>query len=340
MWALVLGIAGIAGVVGAARPAVAGGLPRYVSSTGSDDNDGTYAAPWRTIAKGLASLDPGNTLYVRGGTYLEDIRSVHIRPGTAASPVTVTAYPGERPVLQGLLWLHRPSYWTFDGLNVTWNPATDRSSDHMVKLTNGVGWSFKNAEIWGAQSYAGLLVAGTIQGEPSQWSVTGNCIHDTYPTNHVNQDHLIYANTGTTAGPGLIEHNLLFNAVNGEGVKLGGSEPTSGGAANVTVTHNTIFKTAQNVLVAWASHDNAVYGNLLDGVRPGYANVRGYELVGSGNRVNGNVGVAARTFLLDDPGYLGIADAGDNQMITDPRFDSVGSCQGFHAANVAPGIGR
>ena len=327
------------GIVGTALPAGASGLPRYVSPTGSDTNPGSFTAPFRTIRRGLTSLYPGDTLYVRGGTYVEDIRSISIRPGTATTRVTVVAYPGERPVLQGLLWLRYASYWTFDGLNVTWNPATDKASDHMVKLTNGVGWSFKNAELWGAHSYAALLVAGTVQGQPSQWSVSGNCVHDTYTANSVNQDHLIYANTGTTAGPGLIEHNLLFNAVNGEGVKLGGSAPTSGGAANVTVRYNTVFNTAQNVLVAWASHDNALYGNLLDKVRAGYGNVRGYQLTGSGNKATNNVGADARIFLLNDAGYNGVADGGGNQMIN-PGFDSVNSCQGFHAANVASGIGR
>ena len=33
----------------------------------------------------------------------------------------------------------------------------------------------------------------------------------------------------------MVEDNLFFGAANGEGIKLGGSSPLSGGAANVTV---------------------------------------------------------------------------------------------------------
>jgi hypothetical protein len=80
----------------------------------------------------------------------------------------VKAYGKEKPVLQGLLWLSRPSFWTIDGINVTWKDGIS-SRKHMIKLTNGVGWIFKNAEVWGAKSYAGILVAGTEANEPANW---------------------------------------------------------------------------------------------------------------------------------------------------------------------------
>src|SRR5262249_24216021 len=148
--------------------------------------------------------------------YDERVTAVALRAGRADAPITVVAAPGERPVLRGLLWLNNASYWTLSGINVTWS-AADGPTDHMVKMVDGVGWVYRDAEIWGAHSFAALLVAGS----PSNWAVVDNYIHDTYATNGLNQDHLIYCNCGS--GGGVIERNLLVDSPNGKAVKLGGS---------------------------------------------------------------------------------------------------------------------
>src|SRR5437773_2199378 len=78
-------------------------LPRavyYVSPTGSDDNSGTLAEPFLTLAKGVSVLQPGDTLYVRGGTYVEALNN-DIPGGTSwSAPVTVAAFPGEAAIIQ------------------------------------------------------------------------------------------------------------------------------------------------------------------------------------------------------------------------------------------------
>lgn len=315
----------------AASPAAAAGTVRYVAPSGSDTNPGTIQAPYRTINFAIQQLRPGDTLYVRGGTYAEQVRTPVISPGRADARIKVVAYRAERPVIQGLLWLRSPSYWSINGINVTWSPQND-SDEHMVKMIDGYDWKLVNSELWGAHSFAALLVVGTQPGQPSGWRVTRNCIHDTYDTNFTNQDQLIYANTGISAGPGLIERNLLFNAPNGMGVKLGGPDPDDGGAANVMVRRNTIYSTAQNVLVSWQSHDNTITRNLLGRVGTNYSNVRGYQLTGSANVATTNAGFDAKSFLLNDPGYPGVT-AGTNTFALDPQFDSTASCAGFHPGN-------
>jgi hypothetical protein len=69
----------------------------YVATTGNDSNAGTEFAPWRTVQKALNTLQAGQRALVRAGTYTQD--HVFSRSGTAAAPITVAAYPGERPVL-------------------------------------------------------------------------------------------------------------------------------------------------------------------------------------------------------------------------------------------------
>ena len=45
----------------------------YVSPTGSDSNPGILSQPFATINHGVKVLKPGDTLYIRGGTYAETL---------------------------------------------------------------------------------------------------------------------------------------------------------------------------------------------------------------------------------------------------------------------------
>ena len=68
------------------------------------------------------------------------------------------------------------------------------------------GWRIHDCEILNARSFAGLLIAGAA----SSWTVDNNYIHDTYPANGRNQDHLIYVDA--RAPGGVIERNLLVES--------------------------------------------------------------------------------------------------------------------------------
>jgi parallel beta-helix repeat protein len=71
----------------------------YVSLLGSDQNPGSFDQPWKTLDYAASRLEPGDILYVRGGTYNEqmDVRG-NGRPG---SPITVSGYPDETAILDG-----------------------------------------------------------------------------------------------------------------------------------------------------------------------------------------------------------------------------------------------
>jgi parallel beta-helix repeat protein len=69
-------------------------LPAYVVSTsGSDANPGTLAAPWLTLQHAVDTAIPGSIIYVRGGTYLGFI--------IERSNLTVSGYPDETAVVVG-----------------------------------------------------------------------------------------------------------------------------------------------------------------------------------------------------------------------------------------------
>ena len=80
------------------RPLV--GMEIVVSPDGVDTNEGSAASPW-PLAKGIAELrDPGDVLSLRGGTYLTTM-TLTDRKATAANPIVIRSFPGERAVLDG-----------------------------------------------------------------------------------------------------------------------------------------------------------------------------------------------------------------------------------------------
>src|SRR2546428_5491669 len=49
------------------------GYQYYVAATGSDSNDGSAAAPWRTISHAAVSVTPGALVHVLPGVYNESV---------------------------------------------------------------------------------------------------------------------------------------------------------------------------------------------------------------------------------------------------------------------------
>jgi hypothetical protein len=66
---------------------------------GDDANEGTWAKPWSTPQKATEVLEPGDTVYFRGGVYPLTEHVVPRRSGREGAPITYSAYPGESPRL-------------------------------------------------------------------------------------------------------------------------------------------------------------------------------------------------------------------------------------------------
>ncbi len=97
----------------------------YVSPNGNNSNTGTMQNPFATIQKAHDVAQPGDTIYVREGTYSPSAQTKFSKDGTANSYIVLRSYPGEIPLI--------------DGENIP-----DGNINHGSTTT----WSFSGAKYW------------------------------------------------------------------------------------------------------------------------------------------------------------------------------------------------
>jgi hypothetical protein len=281
-----------------------GGTLRYVSPKGSDTDPGSRSAPFRTLAHALDQLGPGDVLVVRGGDYFERI-NLTVRPASESHPITVTAAPGERPVVHGLVWLKNPTWWRILGVNVTWDPRNSHD-EHMVKVTDGDDWVFADAELWDARSYAAIVVSG----DPHRFELRNLYVHDTHRSNGVNEDHLIYINSGR--GSGRIDGCLLVGSPNGRAIKIGTPDDDSGKVRNIVVDYNTMIDNLgpSNIQLAFHTSNVKIQHNLMVKSAPGEPNITAFHLSGRNNFALSNLGWESAGVV--ERGVEGLSDDGGN----------------------------
>src|SRR3982751_3758669 len=71
----------------------------YVSPNASSSGDGSIGNPWRlqTALNQPSAVQPGDTIWLRGGTYIGTFNSY--LTGTSSAPIIVRGYPGEHAVI-------------------------------------------------------------------------------------------------------------------------------------------------------------------------------------------------------------------------------------------------
>src|SRR5215469_4268413 len=84
----------------------------YVAVDGNDKNPGTIDKPFATVQRAQKAVDPGDTVYIRGGTYhMTEDQIAHKeriyacvtyldKSGEPGKYIFYCAYPGERPVFE------------------------------------------------------------------------------------------------------------------------------------------------------------------------------------------------------------------------------------------------
>lgn len=96
----------------------------YVATVGDDSNFGTREHPFKTVNTAIMAARPGDTIYVRGGTYSYSHTILIEKSGRQKSPIRLSAYPGETPIFDfssapGAGFLIRGAYWHIKGIVIT-----------------------------------------------------------------------------------------------------------------------------------------------------------------------------------------------------------------------------
>ena len=266
----------------------------YVSLTGSDGNPGTQDQPLQTIARGLAVLSAGDTLYLKAGTYVEriDSRFVRIPTGTSwADAPVIAAAPGETVILRPgagneVLNLVEPhvNYVVFDNLIID-------AIGHKFGISISKGAHhirIKNCEVKNA-THSGILTGygSGVVAPNSQYleflackvhhnGSVANLDHGLYigGSNNLVEGCEIYNNaawgihlyTGDESKPvrdNVIRKNYIHD--NDQGGRGRGGILISSGPNN-QVYNNIIANNTSGMQIAYANAiDNLVYNNTLYG---------------------------------------------------------------------------
>jgi hypothetical protein len=156
----------------------------FVAPAGTSSGSGSMDSPWdlRTALTGAGGrIQPGDTVWLRGGTYRGSITAT--LNGTASAPIIVRQYPGERATVDGFIDAYG-SYTTFWGFEIAQsNPVStsERGIDD-----RGPGHRFINLIV---HDVGGSGIGFWMEGVGSE--VYGCIVYNNGV--HENLDHGIYA---------------------------------------------------------------------------------------------------------------------------------------------------
>ena len=196
----------------------------YVSTTGSDSNPGTISAPWKTIQHAANSVQAGDTVYIRGGTYNESV-SIAVSGSATAGSITFQSYPGESAIV--------------DGTGLV--PSTSNTQG-LINIQNQSYVTVSGLEIRNYQtSSASAIPAGiSVSGSGSNIQILNNLVHNITTTSEKNGNAFGIVVYGTEAPASLdsimISGNQVYN------LKTGNSESVTvnGNVTNFAITNNII----------------------------------------------------------------------------------------------------
>ncbi|WBO62104.1 right-handed parallel beta-helix repeat-containing protein [Streptomyces camelliae] len=246
----------------------------YVSPSGTDSAAGTQSAP-TTLTSAISRIASGGTIYLRGGTYTYS-STVTIPAGsngTSSARTTLSAYPGESPVLnfsgQSTSSSNRgiqlnANYWHLYGLTVehagdngiyvggsnnvvervvtAYNRDTGLQLGRISSSTPSSQWPSNNL-IVSSESHDNLDPTGeNADGFASKLTTgTGNVFRYDVSHNNIDDGWDLYTKTDTGAiGPVTIEYSLSY----GNGTLTDGTQNKNGdrngyklGGDDIAVNH-------------------------------------------------------------------------------------------------------
>jgi hypothetical protein len=283
----------------------------YVATDGTSGGDGSTDNPWdmpTALSGAGGAIQPGDTVWVRGGTYFAPFTSS--LNGDASASIIVRAYPGERAIIDGKdvpsngteILTVDGSFTVFWGLEII-NSATQRTD------TRHSGEYLRNAQ---NVKLVNLIIHDTgmgVFGEPDarNCEVYGAIIYNGgWQTATRSNGHAMYMK-GDAAGTKIIRNSIMFDMF-GLGFHAYADAGT-GPIDNITLEGNIIFNagtlsdiyTSSNILFGGEDaadnitiHNNYTYfspGLGSGGARLGYTSTTNGGFTFTGNYIVGGAPV-------------------------------------------------
>ncbi len=256
----------------------------YVSPAGNDTAPGTLTQPWRSLAHAGNTVQSGDTVLVRNGTYTNDYFWPQ-NSGTASAPISVRAHPGESPTLTGAgyygafiyIGWSGSQYFVIDGLRFE-----NTTGENVIRLDQASYNTIRNCQF---RNHEGT----TINVNRSDRNVIERNTFDTAgdPSDAGSGDHiyvlgsdynLIQNNYFTRAGHAAIDvidylstANSDYNIIRDNTIeqRWGGGIYVSRGSTHTLIERNTISYAGVGVTtypktgIALMADDNIVRYNVM-----------------------------------------------------------------------------
>lgn len=148
------------------------------SAAASDTNAGTATKPWKTLARGVRDLKPGDTLYLCSATYRESLEPA--AAGSLLLPIMIKTLPGQSAVLQTDATSGPPDAVVADGerhpglSDLIFSGLTLRGSGNAIKVGGGAA-RCKFYGIDADASQTGLTIDGGNVGTLVAQCAFNNC---------------------------------------------------------------------------------------------------------------------------------------------------------------------
>jgi parallel beta-helix repeat protein len=240
----------------------AAGADFFVAPDPGPGGDGSQARPWSlgTALSHPPEVKPGDTIWLRGGTYVGRFTST--LSGTSDQPIVVRQYPGEWARIDGGPGPLVPTltvagkytwYWGFEIFSSDTKRKSAQDGSAPTDLNRGAGVFTAQDEPHPGLKLINLVVHDASEGM-SLWlaatdmEVHGNLIYNNGWDGATDRGHGhgIYMQNQT--GTKIVSDNIVFNNY-GSGIIAYGSDSTY--LDNITLSGNTMFSNGNPSAFSW-----------------------------------------------------------------------------------------
>lgn len=305
----------------------------YVAKTGNDSNVGSATAPFKTIQKAAAIVNPGDTVIVKDGTYTDTYAPGYLlyltRGGNASNWITFKSETKWGAVLDGQNTAECVSFTRYSSYIRIENFEIKNCTVGIISAdTPGA----TNNYIYGNHIHHAKEDGIDLANGSHNFTIDSNVIHDVYLP-ETNQYHGIYVAHDTSNTT--IINNIIYDCPSGWPIHLyshGSPNPQQ----NTKIINNTFADPNPvmngHIIIAASSPNLLIENNIF--YNPTDAAIRGYTGSGTNIVISNNITNSGSICTGDQCGKYTFSN---NQTGTNPSFADAAN-RDYHLQSNSPAI--